>query len=165
MHGSSGAGSDLRGTALLRKVDPETYDLLQMRHDGLMFAKLGITDENEFCSRFIEAGNRLNNSKPDEIVADALSWCDMLFAAKQDLEAKARQTCSKDASKSARQEDGPTEDTSSKRAKSTKGSSDSDSTHASHSSKGSSGKKRDEAKPEAVSDGMDSTRHPRRRLA
>ena len=39
---------------------------------------------------FIEAGNRLNKSKPDEIVADALSWCDMLFAAKQDLEAKAR---------------------------------------------------------------------------
>ena len=37
-----------------------------------MFAKFGITDENELRIKFIEAGNRLNKSKPDEIVADAL---------------------------------------------------------------------------------------------
>ena len=82
------------------------YELLLMRHDSLMFAKFGITDENEPRIKCIEAGNRLNKSKPDEIVADALSWCDMLFAAKQDLEAKARQTRSNNASKSDCREDG-----------------------------------------------------------
>ena len=146
MHGSHSSDSDLRGTALLKKMDPEIYELLRMRHDSLMFAKFGITDENELRIKCNEASNRLNKSKPDEIVADALSWCDMLFAAKQDLEAKARQTRSNDASKSDRREDGTAEDTSSKRAKSTKGSSNSDRTHASHSSKGSSGKKEDETK-------------------
>ena len=146
MHGSRSSDSNLRGTALLKKMDPETYEWLRMRHDSPMFAKFGIKDENERRIMFIEAGNCLNKSKQDEIVADALSWCNMLFAAKQDLEAKARQTRSNDASKSDRREDGTAEDTSSKRAKSTKGSSNSDSTHASHSSKGSSGKKEDETK-------------------
>jgi hypothetical protein len=90
MHGSHSSDSDLRGTALLKKMDPEIYELLRMRHDSLMFANFGITDDNELRIKCIEAGNRLNKSKPDEIVADALSWCDMLLAAKQDLEAKAR---------------------------------------------------------------------------
>ena len=106
MHGSHSSDSDLRGTALLKKMDPEIYELLRMRHDSLMFAKFGITDENELRIKCNEASNRLNKSKPDEIVADALSWCDMLFAAKQDWEAKARQTRSNDASKSDRREDG-----------------------------------------------------------
>ena len=79
MHGSRSSDSDHRGTALLKEMDPETYELLRMRHDSLMFAKFGITDENELRIKLIEAGNRLNKSKPDEIVADALSWCDMLF--------------------------------------------------------------------------------------
>ena len=125
---------------------------LRMRHDSLMFAKFGITDENEPRIKCIEAGNRLNKSKSETISVDALSWCDILFASDleaktcQDFEAKARQARSKDASKSDRREDGTAEDTSSKRAKSTKGSSNSDRTHASHSSKGSSGKKEDETK-------------------
>ena len=106
MHGSHSSDSDLRGTALLKKMDPEIYELLRMRHDSLMFAKFGITDENELRIKCNEASNRLNKSKPDEIVADALSWCDMLFAAKQDWEAKARQTRSNDASKSDCREDG-----------------------------------------------------------
>ena len=106
MHGSRSSDSDLRGTALLKKMDQEIYELLRMRHDSLMFAKFGITDENELRIKCNEAGNRLNKSKPDEIVADALSWCDMLFAAKQDLEAKARQTRSNNASKSDCREDG-----------------------------------------------------------
>ena len=74
IHGSRSSDSNLRGTALLKKMDPETYELLRMRHDSLMFAKFGITDENERRIMFIEAGNCLNKSKPDEIVADALSW-------------------------------------------------------------------------------------------
>ena len=74
MRGSRSSDSNLRGTALLQKMDPETYELLRMRHDSFMFAKFGITDENELRIKFIDAGNRLNKSKPDEIVADALSW-------------------------------------------------------------------------------------------
>ena len=74
MHGSRSSDSDLRSTALLKKMEPETYELLQMRHDSLMFAKFGITDKHELRIKFIEAGNRLNKTKPDEIVADALSW-------------------------------------------------------------------------------------------
>ena len=50
MHGSRSSDSDLRGTALLTKMDPETYELLLMRHDSLMFAKLASRMKMNFAS-------------------------------------------------------------------------------------------------------------------
>ena len=46
MHGSHSSDSDLRGTTLLKKMDPEIYELLRMRHDSLMFAKFGISESD-----------------------------------------------------------------------------------------------------------------------